>query len=190
MLQSMGSQRVDTTERLNWDCSPPGSSVRGIFQARIIECDALPFSGGSSPPRDQTFILSPAWASRFLALAPPTSLVASPVAQTAKRLPTMRETQVRSLGQEDPLEKEMATHSSIHAWKVPWTEDPGGLQSMGWQTVRHNWATSLSLSHPWCSLKVFLYLSVVKVLILIIRSLSFRDSYDHLCLMQICSYLA
>ena len=60
------------------------------------------------------------------------------VAQTVKHLSTMRETWVRSLGWEDPLEKEMATHSSIHAWKVPWTEEPGGLQSMGSQRVRHN----------------------------------------------------
>ena len=56
---------------------------------------------------------------------------ASLVAQTVKSLPTMQETRVRPLGQEDPLEKEMATHSSIHAWKSPWTEEPGGLQSMG-----------------------------------------------------------
>ena len=64
--------------------------------------------------------------------------MASLVAQTVKRLPTMRETQVRSLGQEDRLEKEMATHSSILAWKIPWTEDPGRLQSMGLQRVRHD----------------------------------------------------
>ena len=51
-----------------------------------------------------------------------------------------------SLGWEDPLEKEMATHSSIHAWKIPWTEEPGGPQSMGLQRVGHDWATSLSLS--------------------------------------------
>ena len=50
----------------------------------------------------------------------------------------MREMQVASLGQEDPLEEETATHSSILAWKIPWTEEPGGLQSMGWQRVRHN----------------------------------------------------
>ena len=56
---------------------------------------------------------------------------ASLVAQTVKHLPTMRETQVRSLGREDPLEKEKATHSSILAWKIPWTEEPGRLQSMG-----------------------------------------------------------
>ena len=56
-----------------------------------------------------------------------------------KRLPTMlRETWVQSLGQEDLLEKEMATHSSILAWKIPWTEEPGGLQSIGSQKVGHN----------------------------------------------------
>ena len=54
-----------------------------------------------------------------------------------KRLPTMTETWVPSLGQEDPLEKEMSTHSSTLAWKFPWMEEPGGLQSMGLQTVRH-----------------------------------------------------
>jgi len=57
----------------------------------------------------------------------------------------MRETGVPSLGQEDPLEKEMATHSSILAWRIPWTEEPSGLQSMGLQRVGHNWATSLHL---------------------------------------------
>ena len=53
------------------------------------------------------------------------------MAQMVKRLPTMQETWVQSLGQEDPLEKEMATHSSILAWKIPWLEEPGRLQSMG-----------------------------------------------------------
>ena len=60
---------------------------------------------------------------------------ASLVAQKVKLLPAMRETQVRSLGLEDPLEKEMATHSGIPAWRVPWTEEPGGLQPMGLQRV-------------------------------------------------------
>ena len=50
----------------------------------------------------------------------------------------MQEMQIRSLGQEDPLEKEMATHSGILAWRIPWTEEPGGLQSMGLQRVGHN----------------------------------------------------
>ena len=71
---------------------------------------------------------------------------ASLVGQMVKRLPATRETQVRSLGQEDPLEKEMATHSSTLVWKIPWTEESSRLQSMGSQRVRHNWATSLSLS--------------------------------------------
>ena len=57
-----------------------------------------------------------------------------------KSLPAVQETQVPSLGQEDPLEKGMATHSSILAWRIPWTEEPGGLQSMGSQRVVHDWS--------------------------------------------------
>ena len=57
---------------------------------------------------------------------------------SVKQLPAVQETQVRSLGWEDPLEKEMATHSSILAWKILWTEEPGGLQSMGSQRVGHD----------------------------------------------------
>ena len=59
------------------------------------------------------------------------------MAQRVKRLPAMRETWVPSLGWEDPLEKEMATHSSILAWRFPWTEEPGGLQPMGSQRIGH-----------------------------------------------------
>ena len=78
---------------------------------------------------------------------------ASLVAQTVKRLPAVRETWVRSLGWEDLLEKEMATHSSTLAWKIPWTEKPGRLQSMGSQRVGHNWATSLGAgTHKICVL--------------------------------------
>ena len=68
---------------------------------------------------------------------------ASLVAQRVKRLPAVQETRVRSLGWEDPLEKAMAPHSSTRAWKIPWTEEPGRLQSMGSQRVGHVWATSL-----------------------------------------------
>ena len=68
------------------------------------------------------------------------------MAQRLKPLPAMWETWVQSLGWEDPLEKEMATHSSILAWRIPWTEEPGGLQSTGLQRVRHDRATSFSLS--------------------------------------------
>ena len=70
---------------------------------------------------------------------------ASLVAQRLKHLPAMQETWVWSLGQEDPLEKEMATHSSVLAWRIPWMEEPGGLQSTGSQRVGHDWATSLHL---------------------------------------------
>ena len=65
-------------------------------------------------------------------------ITTSLVAQTAKHLPAMQEIWVRSLGREDPLEKEMATHSSTLAWKIPRTEEPGGLQSMGSQRVVHD----------------------------------------------------
>ena len=60
------------------------------------------------------------------------------MAQMVENLPAMQETRVQSLGWEDPLEKEMAAHSSILAWRIPWTEEPGGLQSMGSQRVGHN----------------------------------------------------
>ena len=75
---------------------------------------------------------------------------ASAVAQSVKSLPAMRVTWVWSLGWEDPPEKEMATHSRILAWRIPWTEEPGGLQSMGSQRVGHDWVTTfhLLLSEP------------------------------------------
>ena len=60
------------------------------------------------------------------------------VAQLVKNLPAMQQTQVQFLGWENPMEKEMATHSSIFAWRIPWTEEPGGLQSTGSQRIRHN----------------------------------------------------
>ena len=84
-------------------CSPPGSSIHGIFQATVL-CIK--------------------WASL--------------VAQTVKHLPATQETWVQSLGQEDLLEKEMATHSSTLAWKIPWMEEPGRLQSLGSQRVGHD----------------------------------------------------
>ena len=68
--------------------------------------------------------------------------MASLAAQLVKNLSAMRQTQVQSLGGEDPLEKEMTTHSSSFAWRTPWTEEPGGLQSMGSQRVRHDRVTS------------------------------------------------
>ena len=80
------------------------------------------------------------WVSRALqnVYVTPSAFWASLVAQTVKRLPAVRKTWVQSLGREDPLEKGMATHSSTLAWKIPWVEEPGRLQSMGSQRVRHD----------------------------------------------------
>ena len=81
----------------------------------------------------------------------PTLQWASLVAQTVKNLTAMRKTLVPSLGREDLLEKDVATHSNILAWRIPWTEEPGGLQSMGSQRVWHNWVTNtftLQLGFP------------------------------------------
>ena len=64
------------------------------------------------------------------------------VAQMANNSPAMQEIQIRSLGQGDPLEKGMVTHSSVLAWRIPWTEEPGGPQSTGSQRVRHDSATN------------------------------------------------
>ena len=101
--------------------------------------------------------------SLFFSLANTYFSLASFVTQMVKNLPTMQETRVWSLGQEDLLEKGMATHSSIIAWKIPWREELGGLQSMGSQRVRHNWMISnttkylsqypdlsSSVKAPWC----------------------------------------
>ena len=97
-----------------------------------------------------------------------TTLRASLVAQMVKHWPAMREIQVQSLDQEDPLEKEMVTHSCTLAWKIPWTEGPGRLQSMGSQRVRHDWATSLSL---------MVHLSVLNREVLILSVIEF---YSHI----------
>ena len=71
--------------------------------------------------------------------------ITSLIALTVKCLPTVCETRIQTLGREDPLEKEMATHSNILAWKIPWAEESGRLQSMESKRVGHDWATSLSL---------------------------------------------
>jgi len=80
-------------------------------------------------------------------------LDSSLVAQMVQSLPALPETWVRFLGQEDPLEKEMATHSSILAWRIPWTEEPGGLQSTGSQRVRQDCGTSLHFHIVPCSVE-------------------------------------
>ena len=84
-----------------------------------------------------------AQASTLLKRPPGSVPRASLIAQSVKNLPAMQETQVQFLGREDPLEKEMAIHSRILAWKIPWAEEPGGLQSMGLQESD----TTLRLNH-------------------------------------------
>ena len=141
-----------------WDpvnCSPLGSSVHRILQARILqailEWAAIPFSRGSSWPRNWTCISC--IAGRFFTIwATREDLIfffcggggedASLVAQMVRNLPAMQETWVWSLGQEDPLEKGMATHTNILAWKTPWTEEPGGLKCRRSQRVGHDWETN------------------------------------------------
>ena len=87
---------------------------------------------------------------------------AFPTTQLVKNLPAMQETQVQCLGQEDPLEKEMATQSNILAWKIPWTEEPGGLQSKESQRVGHNWATKHNMETAKTSLKKMAVLPVIE----------------------------
>ena len=183
------------------DCSPPGSSVHGISQARILELVTISCSRGSFQPRDQILhwqqslyhwttreaqwdsiqpykrrkpchVRQHGWTWRTLCWVKqathkkrnavrshshgesktPELMVterrmvvprdwASLAAQTVKNLPAVQETRVWSLGWEDPLEEGMATHSSILAWRVLGTEEPGGLQSMRLPRVIHEWLT-------------------------------------------------
>ena len=104
------------------------------------------------------------------------------VAKTIKNLPAMQETWVRSLGQKDPLGKGMATHSSILTWRIPWTEEPGGLHSMGSQSVRHSWATNTFTLFLFFAV-VFFYYLVFKTLICSVTEscLFFSNSHASVC---------
>ena len=103
---------------------------------------------------------------------------ASLLAQRVKCLPTIAETWVWSLGQEDPLEKEMAPYSRTLAWKIPWTEKPGRLQSMGLQRVGHDWATSLSLWITFALPSYFCTFIAGKTNQLVSRSSMFREGQE------------
>ena len=96
-----------------------------------------------------------------------------PIAQTVKNLHAMWETQVWSLGWEDPLEKGMAIHSSILAWKIPWTEEPGGLQYMGLQRAGHNWMTNTFTFLTTGYLASFLFLMETKTKVCLVLCLKF-----------------
>ena len=147
------------------DGSPPGSAVPGILQARTLEWVAISFSNAwkwKVKVKSLSHVLVIPWTAAYqappsmgfsrqeywngvpkalLAIKPTPSIRASLMAQMVKNPPAMQETQVRSLGQEYPMEKGMATHSSILAWRIPWTEEPGRLQSIGSQrSIGHNWS--------------------------------------------------
>ena len=115
------------------NCSPPGSSVHGILQARILEWVPCPSAGDVPDPGiELTSPVSPALQVGSLPLSHWGSLKASNTCNFRWAI------RIRSLGWEDPLEKEMAIHSSTLAWKIPWTEEPDRLQSIGSQRVRHD----------------------------------------------------
>ena len=134
------------------DCSLPGSSVHGISQESILEWAAISFSKGIFLTQGSNMGLlhcrwSPALQADSSQTEPPGKpkysrirykVQASPEAQMAENLPAVQETWDQSLGQEDLLEKRMATHSNILTWRIPWTEKPGRLQSTGLQRVRHD----------------------------------------------------
>ena len=130
------------------DHSPPGSPVHGILQARILEWVTISFSSWfsvgvrkeySENANVSMFLNLVSLMVSFIYISLRTSSVpASLVAQMVKTLPAVLETQVWLLGGEDALEKGIATHSSILAWRIPWTEEPGGLWSMGSQRVGHD----------------------------------------------------
>ena len=122
-------RRRTTTERTRWLCQQLSFPL--IF---TVSCSEILFCSLQGYTKGKT-VNSNIIRLRYLR----TSLVA----QMVKHLPTMRETWVWSLGQEDPLENKMATHSSILAWKIPWTEEPGRLPFTGSQRVEHDWVTSL-----------------------------------------------
>ena len=102
-----------------------------------------------------------AWFSNFSTIEMPSVSLDFPDSSVVKNPPTMQETWVQFLGQEDPMEKEMATHSSILAWEITWTEDPGRLQFMDLQRVGHDWAhtnkTVIKAAAYWFLWLVYIY---------------------------------
>ena len=122
LLPHLDHQLVHFSEVMGF----PGSSAGKIFSCNAGNPSSIPWSERIPWKRDR--LCTPV----FLGF---------PGGSDGKESAATRKTWVRSLGQEDPLEKEMATHSSVLAWRIPWTEEPGGLQSVGSQRVGHNLAT-------------------------------------------------
>ena len=107
---------------------------------------------------------------------------ASLVAQMVKNLPAMQETQVPSLGLEDLLEKRMATNSSILAWRIPWTGEPGGLQSMGSQRVQHDWMIN-TFTYSQNSFIFFIKMCLSKMLLYILKDKCNCDYDSEICIL-------
>ena len=138
------------------ECGSPGSSAHRILQARTLEWVVIPFSRESSWPRDWTRVSR--ITSGFLPYEPPyicflanNTFFCRGTYILFPTVPGGSEVKASAwnagdLVQEDPLEKEMATHSSTFAWRIPWREEPGRLQSMGLHRVGQDWVTLLSLS--------------------------------------------
>ena len=120
------------------DCSPPGSSVHGILQPRILEWVAISSSRGSSWPRDQTQVSC--IAGRFFTIWATWEIIGGARGKESSCQCRKHESRVRPLGWEDPLEEGMATHSSVLAWRTPWTEEPEKPQSIGLQRGGHDWS--------------------------------------------------
>ena len=156
-------QTLVTNIRWYWcSCESESHSVMSdslwpheIFQARILEWVDYSFSSGSSQPRNQTWVFCIAgwfftnwaireaqWCSWLVSNCDTCSNgLAFPGGSVVKNLPARQEMRIWSVVWEGPLEKEMATHSRILAWQIPWIEEPGGLQSMGSQRVPHDFRT-------------------------------------------------
>ena len=146
---SSGVILVDTKTKFDHPVDPVSMGL-GILQTKVKIGEPLHTVGWPGPSKTCHYyqpFASGSWWGNGLGFTSRCFFAAraSLVAQMVKRLPAMRETWVWSLGREDPLEKKMATHSSILAWKILWSEEPGSLQSMGLQRVGHDWATLLSL---------------------------------------------
>ena len=121
-------------------CGTQASNVVLLWLSESLNSDLMVIRGWRWGWQDNLLLSSCFLVCNFLLLRK-----ASLVAQMVKCRSAMQETWVQSLGWEDPLEKEMAAHSSTLAWKIPWMEEPGRLLFMGLQRFRHDWVTSLSL---------------------------------------------
>ena len=149
VLRFMGSKESDTTEQLNW------TELCGTFPICLSSFSDFQWCRWQPRTWDLFIFIGLQLLYNVLLVSATRQKSAicihgaSLVAQTVKSLPVMQETRAQPPGWEDPLEEDLATHSSILAWEIPWTVEPGGLQSTGSQRVRQEWATDTFTLHPW-----------------------------------------